>query len=93
MKGILVDDNGELIVNNGSMTIDDVVFQSSALLIAAFTGEMKHAPLLGGNIRKMIHGSVDPFWVSRMRLQLAAIGVVVENLSVNENGVNLEIKE
>jgi hypothetical protein len=41
MKGILVDDNGELIVNNGSMTIDDVVFQSSALLIAAFTGEMK----------------------------------------------------
>ncbi|MGI6290801.1 MAG: hypothetical protein ACOXZH_00010 [Bacteroidales bacterium] len=46
---------------------------------------MKHAPLLGGNIRKMTHGSGRPFFGLVVCVySWAAIGVVVENLSVNE---------
>ena len=54
MKGILVYDNGDFVVKDGHIAIGDNRAQCAQHLIGAFTGEYKHAPLLGGNARNMI---------------------------------------
>lgn len=91
MKGILIDDSGNLIVKKGTLEIGDTKVQDAALLIGAFTGEFKHAPMLGGNVKKIINGKMDPFWISNMKAQLKAIGLQVKDLRVTETGVELEL--
>jgi hypothetical protein len=77
MKGILVDDNGNLMVSGGHLLIGDNREQVTQHLIGAFTGEYKHAPTLGGNARRMISGTEDPFWAGNVKSQLKQCHVEV----------------
>lgn len=92
MKGILVDDNGNLIVSSGHVTVGDNREQCARHLITAWTGEYKHAPMLGGNVRRMIAGSQDPFWAGRMKEHLKQCHIDVERLSVTDEGVEFRVK-
>lgn len=92
MKGILVDDNGNLMVSGGHVTVGDNREQCARHLITAWTGEYKHAPMLGGNIRRMIAGGHDPFWAGRMKEQLKQCHIEVERLSVTDEGVEFRVK-
>jgi hypothetical protein len=93
MKGILVDDNGNLMVSGGHLLIGDNREQVTQHLIAAFTGEYKHAPTLGGNARRMVAGSEDPFWAGNVKSQLKQCHVEVERLRVIDGEIEVEIKD
>lgn len=92
MRGILTYDNGDLMVSGGHVTVGDNRTQCAQHLIGAFTGEYKHAPMLGGNARRMIAGSRDPFWAGRMKEQLKQCHVEVEHLRVTEGEVELRLR-
>ena len=92
MNGILVDDNGDMMITGGTMQIGDVREQCARHLIAAWTGEYKHAPALGGNVRRMIAGGHDPFWTGRIKEQLRQCHIDVERLRVKGDNVELSIK-
>ena len=92
MNGILVNDNGDLMVSGGHVAVGDNCAQCAQHLMAAFTGEYKHAPMLGGNARRMIAGGRDPFWAGRMKEQLKQCHVEVERLRVTDTGVELIVK-
>ena len=92
MKGILVNDNGDLMVSGGHVTVGDNREQCARHLITAWTGEYKHAPMLGGNVRRMIAGGHDPFWAGRMKEQLKQCHVEVEHLRVTEGEVELRLR-
>jgi hypothetical protein len=91
MQGILVDDNGELMVRNGSMVIGECSADVAQRLIISFTGEFKHAPALGGNAKQMIAGTIDPFWKGQLKAQLRVAKVNLNNLKINENGIEVII--
>ena len=93
MKGILVDDNGNLMVSGGHLLIGDNREQVTQHLIAAFTGEYKHAPTLGGNARRMIDGTEDPFWAGNVKSQLKQCHVEVERLRVVDGEIEVKIKD
>ena len=92
MYGILVNDNGDLIITGGHVTVGDNREQCARHLITAWTGEYKHAPMLGGNVRRMIAGSQDPFWAGRMKEHLKQCYIDVERLSVTDEGVEFRVK-
>lgn len=92
MKGILVDDNGNMVISGGRVAIGDNRTQLAQHLIGAFTGEYKHAPTLGGNARRMIAGTPDPFWAGNVKGQLKQCHIDVERLRVIDGGVEVEIK-
>ena len=92
MNGILVNDNGDLIISGGHVTVGDNREQCARHLITAWTGEYKHTPMLGGNVRRMIAGGHDPFWAGRMKEQLKQCHVEVERLRVTDEGVELRVK-
>jgi hypothetical protein len=84
MKGILLDETGDIMVSGDSVVIDDVNLQIAEHIITAFQGEYKEAPLLGGNAAKILGGTPDPFWGSEVRRQLKSQGIEVE-LKIGEN--------
>ena len=91
MNGILVNDKGDLIITGGHVTLGDNREQCARHLITAWTGEYKHAPMLGGNVRRMIAGGHDSFWAGRMKEQLKQCHISVEHLRVKEGNVELII--
>ena len=94
MRGILLDDNGDLIVRGGTLLIGDNATQCVQHILIAFTGEYKHAPLLGGNIKKMINGTPDPFWSANVRRQLKSQRIEVKRITIADNGnIEIEINE
>ena len=93
MKGILVDDNGDLVISGGHITIGDNRAQCAQHLIGAFTGEYKHAPLLGGNARNMIAGTPDPFWAGSVKSQLRQCLIEAERVELVDGNIELEIKD
>lgn len=92
MNGILVNDNGDMEITDGTVQVGDVREQCARHLITAWTGEYKHAPMLGGNVRRMISGGHDPFWAGRMKEQLRQCHIDVERLRVKGDNVELSIK-
>ena len=59
MNGILLDDDGNLKVQNGTLAIGNNELQCVQLLVGSSTGEFLHAPKLGGNAKQMIGGLND----------------------------------
>lgn len=90
MRGILTDENGDMMVQNGSLVIGDNSVDCAVHILEAYKGEFKEIPLLGCNIRDMLNGSPDPFWRSDATRQLQAQHI---NASINftENGLEVEI--
>lgn len=92
MRGILLDENGELMVQNGSVQIGDNSLQCVQHLILAWTGEYKNAPLLGGNVKNTINGVPDPFWVGDVKKQAKLALVNIDSIVFNENGIEINVK-
>jgi hypothetical protein len=92
MKGILVEDNGDIMIRNGSMVIGECSADVAQRVIISWTGEFKHAPLLGGNAKQMIAGTVDPFWKGQLKAQLKAAKVNLTDLKITEQGVEVRIE-
>lgn len=92
MKGILIDDDGNLVITGGHVSIGDNRTQCVQHLIGAFTGEYKHASTLGGNAKQMIAGTPDPFWAGSVKSQLKQCHIEVERIEVTDEGIVVEVK-
>lgn len=93
MKGILINNDGDLMVRNGSFVIGNCDSDVAERIIQSWQGEFKEAPLLGGNIDKMRHGIVDPFWRGNIKSQLQSEHINVKRLDIMDNGIELEIED
>jgi hypothetical protein len=89
MKDILLDNEGNLLVRNGEPVIGDSRYQNAAVLLGAWMGEFKNDPLLGGNVKDMINGITDPFWVGQAKAQLKRCLLDPQKLTVTETGIEL----
>lgn len=92
MKGILIDDDGNLMITGGRVTVGDNCAQVAQHLLWSFTGEYKHAPKLGGNARNMIAGTPDPFWAGSVKSQLRQCLLEAERIEVTAEGIVVELK-
>ncbi len=92
MKGILIDENGNMIIRGGTMVIGDVESQICEHLLVAFTGEYKQEPLLGGNAKNMIAGTPDPFWAGYVKQQLKTCKVDVQTIRVVNDDIEVILK-
>lgn len=92
MKGILIDENGNMIIRGGSVILGDVEPQICEHLLAAFTGEYKQEPLLGGNAKRMIAGTPSPFWAGHVKQQLKTCKVDVQTIRVANDDIEVILK-
>lgn len=90
MKGVLLDENGDLAVANGGLVISDADQQAVQLLFVGTQGEWKEYPMMGIGIKRMQHGATDRFLNRIIRVQLEGIGFNIKKLDITEKGVELE---
>ncbi len=92
MNGILLDDDGNLKIQHGTLAIGNNELQCVQLLVGSSTGEFLHAPKLGGNAKQMICGKPDPFWRGSIMEQLKQCLIEVSNIAIDQSGISIEIK-
>lgn len=90
MKGLLVDEEGDLIVENGTIKTGENTEQVAHWVVVANRGEFKEFPLIGGEIIKMINGTPDPMWKSNVKNMLFAAGVPVKRIKIEGSNITLE---
>lgn len=87
MKGIVLDiEGGDLALTREGLAIGDVAGQEAALIVTAWRGELKEAPLVGGEARALQGGSVDVLWPGRVRRMLRECGVECSRVEVGSGG-------
>lgn len=72
MKGIALDDNGDLLISNGSVVLKDTTAQEVELILTMNQGELKTQPLLGANLIQFLKSKPKQYEVEeRVKLHLA----------------------
>lgn len=92
MKGLLLDENGDLLLKNGSLVIGDIDQQVAELIISAYPGEVKENPILGCNVNSQLNGAANSFWRSNAIKQLKSEGLKVKELTVEDDTIELELE-
>jgi hypothetical protein len=91
MKGILIDDDGDLMIRNGRLVIGDCEMDVVERVISAWPGEFKEAPVVGGGVRRLLNGGADPFWCGEVKRMLASQHVRAKRLEITPEGVEVRI--
>jgi len=91
MKGILLTDDNELQVLNGTLILGDIRAQAAQHIITANAGDYKEKPLIGVGITKMLNGGSDPSLINRIKTQLKSAKINIEKLQINNNIVEIDL--
>lgn len=91
MKGILLDEDRDVKVSNGSMVIGDIANQNIELLIISEKGEIREAPLRGVGIRKFVDDEDPAMLLQAIRNEVATEGMTLDNIGIASDGkLNIE---
>ena len=88
MKDVLVSDF-DLVISNGDFEVDNSQAQSVEILLISSQGEWKEYPEAGADIISAKNGMIDRFMDRKIRVQLEADGFKIQELNINEKGINL----
>jgi len=91
MNGILIDEYGDIIVANGSMSIGDVDEQIVQFVMAGVPGDFKESPTLGVNVQCMLGGNVDTLFQGRIKEQIKSQHLKVIKVTVSETEIYVEV--
>lgn len=89
-KGILIDDNGDVLFENGGLKIGDVDQQDVVLVVNTCQGDWKQAPLVGVGIEYYLGSNGKVLEIKqKIQGQLPAVGFRNVKVSVSQNGENI----
>ena len=88
MKGILLDDDFDLKIRNGSVQIGESIMQDAEVVISITPGTLKSDPLLGPKLTKFIRGKAGRTEIQRIvKIHLQRAGIswdeIKDKLNIN----------
>ncbi|MDJ1494150.1 hypothetical protein QNI19_14495 [Cytophagaceae bacterium DM2B3-1] len=91
MKDILLDDNNDLLIQNGDIVIGNCDLQNIQLICLSNTGDWKENPTFGVNIKKSLLDH-EPYTAIKhaLQIQLEADGATVEKIVIDSD-LNLSV--
>ncbi len=91
MKGILIEDTGDLMIRDESAVIGEIDSQVIERVLTAYPGEFKEVPLIGANVRAMLGGTPDPFWRNNAKDMLKTQHIQVKKIEIIDNQITVEL--
>jgi hypothetical protein len=91
MKGILLNDNMTIRVNNGRMLIGDTTYQNQQMLLMAEKCDFKYRPMRGVGARRYLETSLVDELAREIRTELIADGMTVRKINLNANNGKISI--
>jgi hypothetical protein len=93
MKGFMLDEDRDLLIENGEVVVGDVGGQNLEMLIVAEKGEIREAPLRGVGMRRYIDDEDPATLLQAIRNEIATEGMVLEKLEITADGkLDIEAK-
>ena len=89
MKGIVLDNDLDLKVENGTLAFGEVTYQNQKILILADKGELKANPMRGVGVRRYLEDTTPDALAREIRLEFGADGMKVNAININ---ADLEIQ-
>jgi hypothetical protein len=86
MKGILLGDDDDLLVSNGSLVIGEITQQNQRSLLLAQKGEIKEYPLVGVGINNFLDDEDTTSLLTVAREQFTKDGMNVKKMGFNSKG-------
>jgi hypothetical protein len=86
MKGILLDVNGDIMINNGSIVIDSATQQNQRNLLLSEKGDIKETPLLGAGLTSFLDDDNPSDCLREIRSALRMDGQNVKSCCFDSNG-------
>ena len=91
MKGILLNEDRDLRVENGEVVVGDIGGQNLEMLIVSEKGEIREAPLRGVGIRRFIDDEDPATLLQAIRNEVAVEGMILDNIGITADGkLNVE---
>lgn len=91
MIGILVDEYGDMRVENSAMVTGNADEQIAQGVIVANHGDFKETPKLGMEVINILGGSPDEFFVGRLKSQLISQHLKLKRISIDDQEINIEL--
>jgi hypothetical protein len=85
-QDILLDDDGDIIIENGDFKIGDSDYQHIKDNIDAQKGWFRESSHLGCAVWNKLNGVIDSSYMQTIRVNLEADGYKVQKVSVSETG-------
>ena len=84
-------EDGDFMLLNGSLAIDEVDEQIVEFVMVAAPGEIKEVPTLGVNVKNMLNGIIDPFFVGQLKTQLKTQHLEAKSVIVTTEEIAVEL--
>ncbi len=84
-KGIQLNENGDLLIRNGSLSIGNTLYQNQYMILKAQKGELKELPFWGAGIDNIINDDDIQATQRTIREELARDGMKVKQLTIQNN--------
>lgn len=87
-KGIVIDENGGLVIDGGSMVIGETDAQNVQLILSANKGDFRFEPLVGCNLIRFVksRGSSISEMRRETKVQLQGDGYRLSSFELDANG-------
>lgn len=83
--------DGDLLIDNGSIQTGVTLQQNQSIILVAQKGELKEYPLLGVGISDMLHDEEDKLvWKRKIREEFNKDGMKVRHLTIDDNSIKIE---
>ena len=89
MKGIILNDDFSLKVQNGSLAVGDSTAQNQKILILANKGDFKMRPMRGVGAARFLESEIPSDFAREIRTEFVADGMTVNSIQI---GTNLELQ-
>ena len=83
MRGIGLTNTGDIDLSSGDIQLSDVTDFHKKHILLAKTGDFKHAPTIGVQVRNFINSNKRETLLRRIRKNFLKVGINVVNLSLN----------
>ena len=90
MRGVILDEDRDLHIENGEVAIGEIDSQNLELLIMAEKGEIREAPLRGVGIRRYVDDEDPATLLQAIRNEVAEEGMVLDTIEIKNGRLNIE---
>lgn len=90
MTGIQLDNNYDIRVRDGTMSVGETTAQNQALIIGSQKGEWKEQPAVGVGIADMLLDHNPLAWRQEIREQLEIDGQQVNDIQITKQGITVD---
>ena len=91
MQDLLLDTNGDLLIKNGDLVIDDSFYQEVGILLKSAPGEFKSYPLFGVDLAAFVNDETQSITLkSKVKEQLKYDGKTLKTFEIKNEKIVID---